>query len=242
VPKNAETVAAVAGGVTAGLGSLAGKALSSLGGKMASSLGRAASEEAGGTSSTLGRVAKNLCNCFPAGTKVAAAKGAKAIEKIRVGDRVWARDLASGRSQLRQVTGLFHKHADRMLTISVAGAVIRVTPQHPFFSPDTGWVDAGHLKAGDRLLARDGRILTVEAVRARGVGVTVYNFEVAGDHDYYVSTAQLLVHNCDGISGSGAGESAGEGAGEVAAQGARSSAAPAGKTTASVAGKQTLSG
>lgn len=66
----------------------------------------------------------------------------------------------------------------------------------------------------------------------------MYNFEVAGDHDYYVSTAQLLVHNCDGISGSGAGESAGEGAGEVAAQGARSSAAPAGKKTASVAGSR----
>ena len=68
-------VGAVAGGVTAGLGSLAGRALSSLGSKAASSLGRAASEEAGGTSSAIGRVAKNLCNCFPAGTKVATAKG-----------------------------------------------------------------------------------------------------------------------------------------------------------------------
>jgi RHS repeat-associated protein len=212
-------VGAVAGGVTAGLGSLAGRALSSLGGKVAGSLGRAASEEAGGTSSTIGRVAKNLCNCFPAGTKVATAKGAKAIQQIRVGDRVWARDLASGRSQLRQVTGLFHKHADRLLTISVAGAVIRVTPQHPFFSPDTGWVDAGHLKAGDRLLARDGRVLTIEAVQARAVGVTVYNFEVAGDHDYYVSTAQLLVHNCDGISGSSAGDAAGESAAGGASKG-----------------------
>jgi RHS repeat-associated protein len=210
---------AVAGGVTAGLGSLAGKALSSLGSKVASSLGRAASEEAGGSSSTIGRVAKNLCNCFPAGAKVATADGLKPIQKIRVGDRVWARDLASGRSQLRQVTGLFHKHADRLLTISVAGAVIRVTPQHPFFSPDTGWVDAGHLKAGDRLLTRDGRVLAVKAVHARAVGVTVYNFEVAGDHNYYVSTAQLLVHNCDGISGSSAGDAAGESAASGASKG-----------------------
>ena len=89
--------------------------------------------------------------------------------------------------------------------------MIRVTPQHPFFSPDTGWVDAGHLKAGDRLLARDGRILIVQAIHARRVGVTVYNFEVAGDHDYYVSTAQLLVHNCDGISGSSASDAAASG-------------------------------
>lgn len=27
-------------------------------------------------------------------------------------------------------------------------------------------------------------------------GQTVYNFEVAGDHNYYITDAQLLVHNC----------------------------------------------
>jgi RHS repeat-associated protein len=218
-------VGAVAGGVTAGLGALAGRGLSSLGSKVAGSFGRAASEEAGGTSSTIGRVAKNLCNCFPVGTKVATAAGLKPIQKVRVGDRVWARNLATGKSQLRRVTGLFHKRADRLLRIAVAGVVIQVTPQHPFFSPDAGWVDAGHLKVSDRLLARDGRILTVRAVQARAVGVTVYNFEVAGDHDYYVSTAQLLVHNCDGISGSSAGDAAG---GEAAAGGDASGAAATG--------------
>jgi hypothetical protein len=207
-----------AGGVAGkALGALGSKALNSLGSRAGSALSRASGAEAGAASggragastSTLGgRVAKALCNCFPAGTRVATANGAKAIQQIRVGDRVWARDLTSGRSQLRQVTGLFSKRADRLVRISVAGVVIRVTPQHPFYSPDKGWVDAGHLHQGDRLLARDGRTVTVKGISSHAARTTVYNFEVAGDHNYYVSTAQLLVHNCP-TGGSGAGEAAG---------------------------------
>jgi hypothetical protein len=70
--------------------------------------------------------------------------------------------LTTGRSRLRRVTGLFAERADRILHISVAGAVIQVTPEHPFYSPDKGWTDAGHLRKSDRLLVRDGRHLTVK--------------------------------------------------------------------------------
>jgi hypothetical protein len=171
---------------------------------------RAGGEEAGASTGTLGgRVAKAVCNCFPAGTKVATASGPKAIQRIRVGDRVWARDLTTGRSQLRQVAGLFSKRADRILRINVAGAVISVTPQHPFYSPDKGWVDAGHLQRGDQLLARDGRTLTIKAISSRATHTTVYNFEVEGDHNYYITSAQLLVHNC---AAGGATGGAGKGA------------------------------
>jgi intein/homing endonuclease len=66
------------------------------------------------------------------------------------------RDLTTGTSQLRRVSGLFSKRVDRVLRITTAGAVIRVTPEHPFVSPDKGWVDAGQVRTGDRLLACDG--------------------------------------------------------------------------------------
>ncbi len=211
-------VGAVAGGLTAGLGSLASKALGSLGSKVAGSLGKAASDEGGEASSLAGRAARAVCNCFPAGTRVATATGAKAIQNIRVGDRVWARNLTTGSSQLRRVTGLFHKTADRLLTVTVAGAAIRVTPQHPFFAVDKGWTDAGHLEVGDRLLARDGRTMAVTRITSQAVRTTVYNFEVEGDHNYYITTAQLLVHNCPvggGDTAGGASEAGGRAAGKI---------------------------
>jgi RHS repeat-associated protein len=203
--------AAAVGGVFGAAGGVAGKALGAIGSKALHSLGSRASgalgraSGGGASTSTLGgRVAKAMCNCFPAGTKVATADGAKPIQRIRVGDRVWARDLTSGRSTLRRVTGLFSKRADRVLRISVAGAVIPVTPEHPFYSPDKGWTDAGQLRKGDRLLTRDGRHLAITAIGSRATRTIVYNFEVEGDHNYYVSTAQLLVHNCPAGGGGGA--------------------------------------
>jgi YD repeat-containing protein len=205
-------IGGVTGAATAGLGSLGGKALRAVGSKAASALGNAASRGGGG-SSIGGRLGKALCNCFPAGTIVATAAGAKAIQHIRVGDRVWARDLTTGKSQLRRVTGLFHKQATRLLTITIAGTTVRVTPEHPFWKPGKGWVLAGDLRSGDQLLTRDGRTLTITRISSRAANVTVYNFEVEGDHNYYVSTAQLLVHNCAVKAGGGAGEQLSKGGG-----------------------------
>ncbi|WP_091292053.1 polymorphic toxin-type HINT domain-containing protein [Amycolatopsis xylanica] len=137
------------------------------------------------------------CNCFPAGTTVATDHGAKPIELIAVGDQVWARDLATGRSQLRSVVGLFNKHADQILTITTTGTSLRVTPQHPFWVVGKGWIDAGELRVGDRLSTLSGAEQPITAITSSMTGTTVYNFEVAGDHNYYITDAQLLVHNCD---------------------------------------------
>ncbi|WP_345409067.1 RNase A-like domain-containing protein [Amycolatopsis samaneae] len=137
------------------------------------------------------------CNCFPAGTPVATEHGQVPIERIAVGDRVWARDLATGRSELRGVAGLFSKHADEILTITTTATSVRVTPQHPFWVVGKGWTDAGALRAGDRLSTRDGAEQPITAITGERGDITVYNFEVEGDHNYYITDAQLLVHNCN---------------------------------------------
>lgn len=137
------------------------------------------------------------CICFPAGTTVATDHGAKPIEQIAVGDQVWARDLATGRSQLRSVVGLFNKHADQIFTITTTGTSLQVTPQHPFWVIGKGWTDAGELRVGDRLSTLSGDEQPITAITSSMTGTTVYNFEVAGVHNYYITDAQLLVHNCD---------------------------------------------
>ena len=137
-----------------------------------------------------------LCNCFPAGTPVATEQGMKPIEQIRVGDRVWAKDVATGEGHLRTVNWLFNKVAERMLTITAGRVSIDVTPQHPFWVVGKGWVEAGQLAVGDTLQSRDGTEPVISAISERTTSTRVYNFEVEGDHDYYISEAQLLVHNC----------------------------------------------
>jgi hypothetical protein len=137
-----------------------------------------------------------LCNCFPAGTPVATEHGEKPIEAIRVGDRVWAKDLRTGQSHLRTVNWLFDKVADRLLTITAGPVRLEVTPQHPFWVVGRGWVEAGQLAVGDTLQSRDGTEPRISGITARTTSTRVYNFEVEGDHNYYITEAQLLVHNC----------------------------------------------
>jgi hypothetical protein len=141
----------------------------------------------------------SICNCFPAGTAVATEHGAKPIEQVVVGDRVWAKDLRSGERHLRTVNGLFTKVADRILTITAGGTSIDVTPQHPFWVPGRGWVETGSLKVGDPLESLRGGRPVITSITERSSATRVYNFEVEGDHDYYITDAQLLVHNCEVI-------------------------------------------
>lgn len=148
-------------------------------------------------SRVLSKVDDLPCNCFVAGTKVKTACGEKPIEDVQIGDKVWARNLVTGKNELRTVTGLFHKHADQVMTITVAdGAKVTVTEEHPFYVASLGWVMSGDLKIGDQLAQRNGGSTAITAIDVRVADTTVYNFEVAGDHNYFVTDAQLLVHNC----------------------------------------------
>ncbi|WP_020669820.1 polymorphic toxin-type HINT domain-containing protein [Amycolatopsis nigrescens] len=152
------------------------------------------------TLDTLEATKRIPCNCFPAGTPVAVEFGEKAIEDISVGDKVWARELGGDQSRLRTVVGLFNKRAEQLLAISAGGVDLRVTPQHPFWVVNRGWIYAGNLKVGDKLQSLDGTRPTVTGIVSQALATTVYNFEVEGDHNYYITKAQLLVHNCPVLS------------------------------------------
>lgn len=109
---------------------------------------------------------------------------------------MWARSLDGSGSQLRTVTGLFTKQAEKLLTVTVAGEQVKVTAEHPFLVAGSGWLPAGMLRVGDRLVQRDSGTATIEGVSEAAVSEAVFNFEVEGDHNYYITQAQLLVHNC----------------------------------------------
>ena len=70
-------------------------------------------------------------------------------------------------------------------------------PEHPFYAPTKGWTEAVHLRAGDKLLNHNGEMVVVEQVQHEilEAPVTVYNFEVADYHTYFVGTNGVLVHN-----------------------------------------------
>lgn len=77
------------------------------------------------------------------------------------------------------------------------GETITCTNEHPFYSPDRGWVAACQLRAGDILVMLNGEYVVVEQVQHELLESpeTTYNFEVEDFHTYYVGEDQILVHN-----------------------------------------------
>ncbi|MFF2520400.1 polymorphic toxin type 27 domain-containing protein [Streptomyces sp. NPDC058086] len=138
-----------------------------------------------------------LTKCFSAGTKVAAENGPKSIEDIEVGDRVWSQDQVTGKKSLHPVLNLFHRTVDSLVRITTADGQVEATDSLRFWVPERGWVEAGELRAGDTLEARDGGSTQVLGTTVVKGSVEVFNFEVARNHTYYAYTGStpVLVHN-----------------------------------------------
>ncbi|MFD5077796.1 polymorphic toxin type 27 domain-containing protein [Streptomyces sp. NPDC058371] len=138
-----------------------------------------------------------LTKCFTAGTKVATENGPKSIEDIEVGDRVWSQDQVTGKKSLQPVLNLFHRTVDSVVRIRTADGQVEATDSHRFWVRERGWVEAGELRAGDTLVAREGGSTKVLGTTVVKGSVEVFNFEVARNHTYYVYTGStpVLVHN-----------------------------------------------
>ena len=109
--------------------------------------------------------------------------------------------METGKLEYKKVIALTKPHKDHLLELTIEGerSAIRTTPSHPFWIRRTDnaatWIPAGKMQRGDQVLTESGKWEKVtEDVSLDGVK-TVYNFEVQDDHDYFVGSSGLLVHN-----------------------------------------------
>ncbi|MFD2024232.1 polymorphic toxin-type HINT domain-containing protein [Promicromonospora aerolata] len=143
--------------------------------------------------------------CFVAGTLIRTPDGPRPIETIAVGDKVWAHDLATGRDELQLVVETFVRTTTELFHLTLAGAVVSTTAEHPFMVHGRGWTDAAFLRAGDLLVTDDGTTVPVEAIeteqRSDAQAETVYNFHVETHHNFYVHAGDtpVLVHNASHV-------------------------------------------
>lgn len=145
------------------------------------------------------------CCCFPAGTPVETENGPVAIEQLQVGQLVYARDEATGETQLKPITQLIltpGKSLYALVTQSATGQLDRmeVTDNHPYWVKGQGWVESAQLKPGMVLQSLDHSELKVLTLNALERVETTYNFSVADFHTYFAGRQRVWVHNkcvCD---------------------------------------------
>ena len=139
----------------------------------------------------------NKSACFTEETLVYTSEGYKQIKDIEVGDEVYSENPETGEQGLKKVINVFVKDINELVHLKVGDQEIKTTLEHPFWVEETGWVDAGELKSGDRLVMYSGEILEVKEAHVEYLDkpMKVYNFEVEDWHTYFVSEYNVFVHN-----------------------------------------------
>ncbi len=142
--------------------------------------------------------------CFAAGTQVWTSTGPVAIETVRRGDNVLAWDPVKDREREAEVEAhVSHEVAQlrRLELTSIDGkgstSSVDVTPEHPFWVSEEGWLPAGNLRPGDVLVTMTGGRALVRSNTSLQGSFTVYNLNVEDVDNYHVGPLRLRTHNVD---------------------------------------------
>jgi GTP cyclohydrolase I len=95
--------------------------------------------------------------CVPTKERVNTARGVKIASRIEVGDELWTFD-EEGRLTTTTVVSVAWRRASSLVHLRAGGHTLRLTPEHPVLTPG-GWVEAGSLGVGDKILATPTRRL-----------------------------------------------------------------------------------
>jgi len=133
--------------------------------------------------------------CFPAGTLVSTPMGMRPIEQLTEGDEVHAYDFEANAVVTRRIEQTLQRESYELVQLGIDGETIEATKSHPFWVEDRGWIEAGSLEPGMLLRGSDGDAHRLDHVGGRSGPVAVYNFSVEREHNYFVGTGAVLVHN-----------------------------------------------
>lgn len=93
---------------------------------------------------------------------------------------------------------LNHK-VDKLVHLIISGEEIITTVDHPFYVQGRGFIEAGNLLVGDKLVSANSEDLVIEKfyIEETENPVDVYNFQVEDYHTYHVGKNGVLVHNAN---------------------------------------------
>ncbi len=146
-------------------------------------------EEQESTVSTYTPVFKRT-SCFAAGTPVWTETGLKPIEKLKIGDRVLAKDVETGELTYKPVLKTTVRPPRELTTLKFDEETIVCTGGHRFWSSGEGWVKARDLSPHTMLHTVTGNTPVWSA--KKGETAETYNLVVADFHTYFVGKTGVL--------------------------------------------------
>ena len=97
----------------------------------------------------------------------------------------------------KTVLETYVRQVEKLVHLTINGEEIVTTDNHPFYVQGRGFINAGNLLVGDKLISVNGEDLFVEKHRVEEFDepVDVYNFQVEDYHTYFVGESAVWVHN-----------------------------------------------
>ena len=129
-------------------------------------------------------------SCFAAGTPVWMELGAQAIEMIKVGDRVLAKDVETGELAYKPVLQVTVRPPKELTTLRFGDETIVCTGGHRFWRSGSGWIKARDLTPQMLLHTVTGNTPVWSA--KKGSTAETYNLVVADFHTYFVGKTGML--------------------------------------------------
>ncbi len=129
-------------------------------------------------------------SCFTAGTPVWTEVGLTPIEKIRIGDRVLAKDIETGELAYKPVLQTTVRPPKELTALRFADEKIVCTGGHRFWSCGAGWIKARDLTSQTMLHTVTGNTPVWSAKQVESA--ETYNLVVADFHTYFVGKTGVL--------------------------------------------------
>jgi hypothetical protein len=129
-------------------------------------------------------------SCFAAGTPLWTESGPQAIETIKVGDLVLAKDVDTGELAYKPVLQTTVRPPKELTTLRFGDETIVCTGGHRFWSSGSGWIKARDLEAHTLLHTVTGNTPVWSA--KKGTTAETYNLVVADFHTYFVGKTGVL--------------------------------------------------
>ena len=139
--------------------------------------------------------------CFVKGTKVKTENGFENIEDIKIGDKVYSYNLNNNSLELKKVLNTIKSNTIDTYIVTIGGKTVEMSPKHQLYIIDKGWVRAYDLNVNDKLLDVNGKQVSISKIEYKKYDspIDTYNLTIEGNHNYFVTDIQVLVHNASPI-------------------------------------------
>ena len=141
-------------------------------------------------------------SCFAAKTLITIQNNYKNIEDIKVGDFVLSYNEKTKKNEYSKVVQtMIHNVYEKIYNLFIKNDKLIVTGNHRFLitrNNEQKWIQAADIQIGDFVLLANGVLYKISKIDIQKRFLTVYNFEVSNNHNYYVGENQVLAHNKGG--------------------------------------------